>query len=101
MESRRPFACSAGLCVAGAYEKPIRPGLKACRVAQLRKVPPDAQQRLLRRVFGEVEVAKDPMRYCVEPATDGHGEAREGLLITALCLHHEFGIHASFRMVRR
>jgi hypothetical protein len=37
----------------------------------------------------------------VEPAADGHGEAREGLLVTALSLNHEFGIHASFRMVRR
>jgi hypothetical protein len=31
----------------------------------------------------------------VEPVPDGHGEAREGLFVTALCLHHEVGIHPS------
>jgi hypothetical protein len=37
----------------------------------------------------------------MEPATDGHGKARESLLVTVLCLDHEVGIHSSIRMVHR
>ena len=84
----------AGLGVAGAHEEPVRPGVKARRVAELRKVPPDGQQRLLRRVLGEVDVAQDPVRHRVEPVAGGDGEAREGLLVTVLCPDHEIGIHA-------
>ena len=42
-EVGRPVTGSASLRVAGADEKPIRPGIKSCRVAELRQVSPDAQ----------------------------------------------------------
>ena len=91
----------ACLGVAGAHEEPVRPGVKARRVAELRKVPPDGEQRLLRRVLGEVDVAQDPVRHRVEPVADGDGEAREGLLVTVLRPDHEICIHALPHVGRR
>ncbi len=91
---RRPVAGPAALGVAGAHEEPVRPGVKARRVAELGKVSPDGQQRLLRRILGEVGVAQDPVRHRVEPVADGDGEAREGLLVTALRPDHQIGVHA-------
>jgi hypothetical protein len=35
------------------------------------------------------------MRDRMEPIARGHGEAREGLFVAALCSSHEIGIHAS------
>jgi hypothetical protein len=93
---RRRFGASAGpaaLGVAGAHEEPVRPGVEARRVAELRKVPPDGEQRLLRRILGEVGVAQDPVRHRVEAVARGDGEAREGLLVTTLRPSDEFGIH--------
>ena len=84
---------SPALGVAGAHEDPVRPGVKVRRVAQSREVPPDAQQRLLRRVLGEVGVAQDPVRHRVEAISHGDGEAREGLLVAALCAPHEIDVH--------
>ena len=74
----------ASLGVAGAHEEPVRPGFKAGRVAQLRKIPPDVQERLLRRVLGEIGVAQDPERHRMEPIASGHGQAREGLFVAVL-----------------
>ena len=91
---RRPAARPASLGVAGAHEEPVRPGVKARRVAELRKVPPDGQQRLLRCIFGEVEVAQDPVRHSVEPVARGDGEAREGLFVAVLCSDHQICVHA-------
>jgi hypothetical protein len=85
------------LGVAGAHEEPIRPGVEARRVAELRKVPPDGEQRLLRRVLGKLDVAQNSMRDGVEPITGGHGKAREGLFVATLCSSHKIGIHALFR----
>ena len=93
VEVRRPVPGPAALGVAGAHEEPIRPGVKARRVAELRKVPPDGQQRLLRRVLGEIGVAQDPVRHRVEAVAHGDGEAREGLFVAALRPEHELGIH--------
>ena len=94
-EVRRPAARPASLGVAGAHEEPVRPGVEASRVAELRKVPPDGEQRLLRRVLGEVDVAQDPVRDRVESVAHGDGEAREGLLVTALRPSDQLGIHAA------
>ena len=88
----------AGLGVAGAHEEPVRPGVKARRVAELGKVPPDGEQRLLRRVLGEVDVAQDPVRHRVEAVAHGDGEAREGLLVPVLRPSDQLGIHV-FRHV--
>ena len=93
-EVRRPAAGPASLGVAGAHEEPVRPGVEARRVAELRKVPPDGQQRLLRRVLGEVGVAQDPVRHRVESVAHGDGEAREGLLVAVLRPSDQLGIHA-------
>ena len=65
------------------------------RLAQLRKVTPDGEQRLLRRVLGEIDVAQDPLRHGMEAVADGDGEARERLRVTALRPDHEVGIHVS------
>ncbi len=45
----------------------VRPSVKARRVAKLRQVPPDRDQRLLRRILGEIGVAQDPARHGEEP----------------------------------
>jgi hypothetical protein len=95
MEVRCPAAVSLALGVAGAHEEPVRPGLKAGRVAQLRKISPDRQQRLLRRVLGEADVAQDPVRDRVQPPTGSDREARECLLIAALRRLHELDVHAA------
>ena len=58
------------------------------------KISPDGQQRLLRGILGEFDVAQDPVRHPVEPATHGDGEARECLFVTVLGPHHEIGIHS-------
>ena len=92
---RRPVVASATLGVAGAHEEPIRPGVEARRIAELGEVTPDGEQRLLRRVLGEFDVAQDPVRHRMEPVAHGDGEAREGLFVAVLCACHEIGIHAS------
>ena len=94
-------ACSASidepasLGVAGAHEEPVRPGVEARRVAKLREVTPDGEQRLLRRVLGEIDVAQNSVRDRMKPIPSGDGEAREGLFVAVLCSSHEIGIHAS------
>lgn len=92
---RRPPPLSAGLDVAGPNDEPVRPGLEPFRVAQGRQVPPDGEQRLLRRVFGEVRVAQDPLSDRVEAVADRSDEVTEGLLVPALGLDHDSGVHAS------
>src|SRR4029079_12368151 len=56
-EVRRRTAGPAALGVTGTHEEPVRPGVKARRVAEIGEVPPDVEQRLLRRILGEVDVA--------------------------------------------
>ena len=76
-------------------KRPLRgPGLKSGRVAELGKVSPDVQQRLLRGVLGEANVAQNPVRHGKEPITEPGGEAGEGLTVSALCSFHQIGIHA-------
>ena len=93
VQVRRPVALASALGVAGAHEEPVRPGVKARRVAEVRKVPPDGEQRLLRRVLGEVGVAQDPARHRVETVAHGNGEAREGPFVAVLCETHQLRIH--------
>ena len=81
-EVRRPAALFPALGVAGAHEEPVRPGLEAGRVAELREVLPDGEQRLLRRVLGEIEVAQDPARHGKEPIGDLGGDEGVRLLVT-------------------
>ena len=95
MEVGRPATFLPSLGVAGAHEEPVRPGLKAGRVAELRKVPPDREQRLLRRILGEVEVAQDPARHGKVPIGDLGRKEGVRLLVTSLSSDHEIGIHAS------
>jgi hypothetical protein len=92
---RRPVTCPASLGVAGAHEEPVRPGVKARRVAELRQVPPDGQQRLLRRILGKIGVAQNSLRHRVESVARGDGKAREGLLVTVLGPSDQIGIHVS------
>src|SRR5262245_64153070 len=67
-EVRRGAASPATLGVAGTHEEPVRPGGKARRVAEVGEVPPDVEQRLLRRILGEGDVAQNPVRHRVAPA---------------------------------
>ena len=46
VEVGRPLPGPASLGVAGAHEEPVRPGVKARRVAEPRKVLPDGEQRV-------------------------------------------------------
>ncbi len=85
----------ATLRVAGAHEEPVRPGIKARWVAELRQVLPDAQQRLLGRILGQVEVAQDPPGDSQEPVCDLGGDEGVRPLVTALSLDHEIRIHVS------
>ncbi|MFL5683066.1 MAG: hypothetical protein ACJ77O_07985 [Chloroflexota bacterium] len=48
---------------------------------------------MLRRILGEVGVAQDPVRDRVETVADGNGEAREGLLVTALRPLDQLDVH--------
>jgi hypothetical protein len=59
-EVRRPLPSPSALRVAGTHEEPVRPGVKARRVAELRQLPPDRDERLLRRILGEIHVPQDP-----------------------------------------
>ena len=90
---RCPATFLPALGIAGAHEEPIRPGLEASRVAELREVLPDGQQRLLRRVLGEVDVAQDPARHGEEPIREPGGKEGIRLPVTSLGSSHEIGIH--------
>jgi hypothetical protein len=95
-EVGRPAPGLLPLGVAGTHAKAVRPPFEACGVAKLRKVPPDGEQRLLRRIVGEVGVAKDPVSDRVQPVPDDDSEARQSPLVTALRLHDQLGgIHAA------
>jgi hypothetical protein len=85
MERWGPTAFPAAFGVAGAHDNPVRPGIEARQVAELRKVSPDAHQRLLGRIGGEIIVAKDPGGHREETVTQRHGEQSEGLAVTLLC----------------
>ena len=101
VEIGRPAPLLPALGIAGAHEEPIRPGVKARRVAELREVLPDAQQRLLRRILGEVDVAQDPARHGKEPIGDLGGKDGVRLPVTMLGSDHEIGIHASSALWHR
>ena len=95
MEVGRRATYPASLCVAGAHQKPVRPGVKARRVTELWEVPPDGQQRLLRCVLGEIGVPQDPVRHRMESVAGGNGKACKCLFVALLRPYHEFGIDAS------
>ena len=88
-----PAAGPAPFRVASADQEPVRPGVKTRRVAELRKVPPDREQRLLRRVLGKVDVTQDPVRHGMEAVAGSDGEAREGLPVTPLRPFHQICVH--------
>ena len=68
----------AALGVAGAHEHPVRPGIEACQVAQLGKVSPDAHQRLLGHVGGEV-IDGERGGHREEAVAQGHSDQPESL----------------------
>ena len=90
-----PATFLPALCVASAHEEPVRPGVKARRVAQLGEVSPDGQQRLLRRVLREVDVAQDAARHGQEPIGDLGGDQGVRPSVPALCSHDEIGVHGT------
>ena len=66
------------------------------------EVSPDGEQRLLRRIVGEVGVAKDPVSDDMQAVADDDGEARERRLVTVLRLHDQLGgVHAAPLMSAR
>jgi hypothetical protein len=93
MEVWRPAARPAGLRVASPEEQPVRPGIEAGRVAELRQVTPDAEERLLAGVLGEVRVAQDPVGDRVQSITHVDREARKCPAIEALRPDHEVDVH--------
>ena len=95
-EVRRQAPDLLDLGVTRTDEQAVGPPFEACGIAKLWEVPPDGQQRLLRRIIGEVGVAKDPVSDRVQPVPDDDREAREGPLVTVLRLHDQLGgIHAA------
>ena len=95
VEGGGPAAFPAALGVAGAHEHPVRPGIEACPVAQAGKISPDAHQRLLGRIGGEVVVAQDPCGHREEAVAQGHGQQPEGLPVTLLGPFHQSAVHGS------
>ena len=95
VEGRGPAAFSAALGVAGAHEHPVRPGIEACQVAQLAKVSPDAHQRLLGRIGGEVIVTENPGGHREQAVAQRHREQPEGLPVTLLRSFHQPAVHGS------
>ena len=53
----------------------MRPGVEARRVAQLRQISPDRDQRLLDRILGGIEIAQDARGHLVEPGVSAEGRA--------------------------
>ena len=82
--SRTPGSSPFALAVALPDEDPVRPGLEAGRVAKLRKVAPDVEQCLLRRILGEIDVAQDPVRDGEKPVAHGDRKERECLFVALL-----------------
>jgi hypothetical protein len=78
---------------ASPEEQPVRPGIEAGRVAELRQVTPDAEGRLLAGVLGEVRVAQDPVGDRVQSITHDDREARTCPAIEALRPDDEVDIH--------
>ena len=95
MEGRGPAAFPAALGVAGAHEHSVRPGIEACQVAQLAKVSPDAHQRLLGRIGGEVVVTENPGGHREQAVAQRHREQPEGLPVTLLSPFHQLAVHGS------
>jgi hypothetical protein len=82
-----------GLGIAGPHDEPIRPRIKALRVAKLGEVPPNRQQRLLSGVLGEVQITQDAVGQGMEPPTGGESKASERRFIALLGPDNELGIH--------
>src|SRR5215207_8827148 len=79
--------------MACVHEEPVRPSLEATWIAELREVLPDREQRLLRRVLGEVLVAQDPARDREEPIGDRAGKEAICRLVAALSSFDQIGVH--------
>ena len=67
-----------------AQEDPIQPRVEALDVAQLRKLPPAANKRLLDGILGQVLVAEDQPGNRVEAVDLAGGELPEGFSISPL-----------------
>ena len=95
-EVRRQAPGLPYLGVARTDEQAVGPRVEACGIAKLWEVSPDGEQRLLRRIVGEVGVAKDPVSDGMQPVTDDDGKARERPFVTVLRLHDQLGgFHAA------
>lgn len=85
-----------GFGVADAYEDRVGPGLEPLRLAQLGQRTPDADERLLRRILGELRITQDPFGRTEEAVQDRIRDQRERSLIPPLCSCDEVGVHRPF-----
>src|ERR671916_716850 len=83
--TRSKSAPAAGLVSGCPDEDPVGPTVEGDRVAQLWKLAPDPDQRLLHGVVSAVPIAKDERRDCVEPVYLLRRQLAERVLITPLC----------------
>ena len=86
---RREAPATSGLGVAGVDEDPMEPRLEPIGVAQGRELPPHLDEGHLDRVFGEVDVAQDPVRDEDAAVADRTNQGAEGLLVALLRSIHE------------
>jgi len=85
-----PVPC---LAIADVDQDAIRPAVEAVRVRELRQVPPDQDDRLLGRILGQMEVAKDPVGDREETRIDRVGDLGERRLISPLRLLDQPSLH--------
>ena len=89
----QPAPGTTGLGVAGVHQEPVRPSLEARRVAQLRQLTPDVQQRLLGGVLSLVGIGQDVLGHPEKAVEHGVGQVRERALVAALCPKDVFDVH--------
>jgi hypothetical protein len=84
-----PALCPARLRVAGVDDEAVQPGVESLGIAERRKVPPRAKQRLLAGILGAVLVAQDPVGEGVAAIDVARGQRCERVAIACCCPNYE------------
>jgi hypothetical protein len=90
-----PTLGRADLRIARVHDEPMRPCLEPAGIAELAQVAPDADERPLRRIVGEVMVSQDGHGHATEAPGRLADERRERGVVTLLSPEHEFRVHGS------
>ena len=84
-----PALRAARLRVAGIDDEAVQPRVEALGIAEGRKVPPRAEQRLLAGILGAVLVAQDSVREGVAAIDVARGQRCERVAIACCCPNYE------------